>query len=106
MVVTSLWLPKILRTDLGQESLTDASDWADDYDHSAAGKWSAPLHYIDYPGQVSAGPWTVARIGKRGVKMLQMLLSLQVPCESVQRKRGIQSLVQIVFEDCRPADRF
>lgn len=59
-VADSLLSPEVeevLRKDLGTTSLTDASTWCDDFDHSPAGKWSESLHYINYPGHTCAFSW-------------------------------------------------
>jgi len=40
----------VLRADLGNISLSDASNWCDEFDHTRAGAWSSSLHYINYPG--------------------------------------------------------
>jgi len=42
---------QVLRADLGNISLTDASDWCDDFDHTPAGAWSEDLHFLDYKGK-------------------------------------------------------
>lgn len=47
-----------LRSDLGNITLTAASDWNDDFDHTKAGKWSEALHYINYPGQACNFDWS------------------------------------------------
>jgi nuclease S1 len=33
----------------GYESMSDIASWADSYDHSTEGRWSAPQHYINVP---------------------------------------------------------
>jgi len=48
----------VLKNDLGGTSLTDASTWCDDFDHSPEGKWSEALHYINYPGQACSFDWS------------------------------------------------
>jgi len=47
----------VLLNDLGSTSLSDAATWCDDFDHSPIGRWSEPLHYINYPGQACAFDW-------------------------------------------------
>jgi hypothetical protein len=37
---------------VGNASLASISDWADEYRHSPAGKWSGSLHYADLPDRV------------------------------------------------------
>lgn len=49
---------KILTSELGKESLSDAATWCDDFDHTDAGAWSEPLHYINYPGQACSFDWS------------------------------------------------
>lgn len=46
-----------LKADLGNVSLTDAADWNDDFDHTPEGRWSEPLHFINYPGHACAFDW-------------------------------------------------
>mmetsp|Transcript_26708 Transcript_26708/g.58059 ORF Transcript_26708/g.58059 Transcript_26708/m.58059 type:complete len:326 (+) Transcript_26708:113-1090(+) len=46
-----------LYNDLGSTSLSNASTWCDDFDHTAGGRWSAELHYINYPGQSCGFQW-------------------------------------------------
>jgi len=56
----SLLDPKVhdvLLQDLGSTSLSDAATWCDDFDHSPTGRWSEPLHFINYPGQTCAFNW-------------------------------------------------
>jgi hypothetical protein len=48
----------VLKNDLGGTSLTDASTWCDDFDHTPAGKWSEALHYINYPGHACSFEWS------------------------------------------------
>jgi len=47
----------VLLKDLGSTSLSDAATWCDDFDHSPIGRWSEPLHYINYPGHACAFDW-------------------------------------------------
>jgi len=49
---------KVLLADLGKESLSDAATWCDDFDHTSAGRWSGPLHYINYPGKACSFDWS------------------------------------------------
>jgi len=49
---------KVLLADLGKESLSAAATWCDDFDHTPAGRWSAPLHYINYPGHACSFDWS------------------------------------------------
>jgi len=39
----------IVQQFIGSETLADIAPLPDDYDHSAAGKWSAPCHYVNMP---------------------------------------------------------
>lgn len=47
----------VLRNDLYNVSLNNASEWCDDFDHHPEGSWSEPLHFIDYPGHACAFDW-------------------------------------------------
>lgn len=49
----------ILNTDLYGVSLSNASDWNDDYDHSPEGRWSFPLHFINYPDRTCKFDWGI-----------------------------------------------
>jgi len=42
-------LQKVLKDELGATSLTNASTWCDDFDHTREGEWSEALHFINYP---------------------------------------------------------
>lgn len=46
-----------LRAALGNISLSDASTWCDDFDHTSEGRWSSELHYINLPGQECEFIW-------------------------------------------------
>eukprot|EP00933_Yihiella_yeosuensis_P050282 TRINITY_DN48053_c0_g1_i1.p1 TRINITY_DN48053_c0_g1~~TRINITY_DN48053_c0_g1_i1.p1 ORF type:complete len:344 (+),score=51.91 TRINITY_DN48053_c0_g1_i1:71-1033(+) len=46
-----------LLNDLGNITLSYASDWNDDFDHSPEGRWSEQLHFINYPGQACNFVW-------------------------------------------------
>lgn len=48
---------KLLHDDLYNVSLNNASDWCDDFDHSSGGKWSEPLHFINYEKGACAFNW-------------------------------------------------
>jgi len=41
----------------GAGALTDVSVWCDGYDHTAAGRWSSQLHYINYPTHECRFDW-------------------------------------------------
>jgi len=47
----------ILRSDLFNVNLNNVSDWCDDFDHQPQGRWSAGLHFINYPGHACAFDW-------------------------------------------------
>lgn len=47
----------VLRNDLYNVSLNNASDWCDDFDHQPDGEWSAPLHFINYPDHACGFDW-------------------------------------------------
>eukprot|EP00927_Polykrikos_kofoidii_P001388 TRINITY_DN1050_c0_g1_i1.p1 TRINITY_DN1050_c0_g1~~TRINITY_DN1050_c0_g1_i1.p1 ORF type:complete len:330 (-),score=56.47 TRINITY_DN1050_c0_g1_i1:155-1099(-) len=47
----------ILKSDLYNVSLNNASDWCDDFDHSREGEWSAALHFINYKGHACKFDW-------------------------------------------------
>jgi hypothetical protein len=47
----------ILKADLENISLNNASDWCDDFDHTSEGQWSRALHFIDYPGHACSFDW-------------------------------------------------
>eukprot|EP00933_Yihiella_yeosuensis_P065647 TRINITY_DN6958_c0_g2_i1.p1 TRINITY_DN6958_c0_g2~~TRINITY_DN6958_c0_g2_i1.p1 ORF type:complete len:327 (-),score=54.61 TRINITY_DN6958_c0_g2_i1:97-1077(-) len=46
-----------LLADLGSGNLSYASNWNDDFDHTPVGKWSEPLHFINYPGRSCNFVW-------------------------------------------------
>lgn len=48
---------KVLLSELGKESLEQAAIWCDGYDHTDDGRWSAALHFIDYPGTACSFDW-------------------------------------------------
>lgn len=47
----------VLHSDLFNISLNNASDWCDSFDHEDEGRWSAGLHFIDYPGHSCTFDW-------------------------------------------------
>lgn len=49
-----------IRKLLGNYTLSHASDWNDDYDHSSEGRWSEPLHFINYPEKACYFDWSLA----------------------------------------------
>lgn len=48
---------KLLHDDLYNVSLNNASDWCDDFDHTYTGRWSAPLHFINYENGACSFKW-------------------------------------------------
>jgi len=48
---------KVLHDDLYNVSLNNASDWNDDFDHTSEGRWSAPLHFINYKHGACSFNW-------------------------------------------------
>jgi len=48
---------KLLHDDLYNVSLNNASDWCDDFDHTPGGRWSAPLHFINYAHGACSFKW-------------------------------------------------
>jgi len=60
-VATSLLQPQVLQVldnELGKTNLSEASNWCDHYCHTEEGRWSSPLHYINYPGRACSFNWT------------------------------------------------
>lgn len=50
----------VLESDIGGfDDLSNVSTWCDKYDHTSVGRWSAPLHYINYPSHECAFDWDV-----------------------------------------------
>lgn len=47
----------ILKSDLYNVNLNNVSDWCDDFDHSPEGRWSAPLHFINYKDHACRFDW-------------------------------------------------
>lgn len=47
----------VLRADLNGTTLSAAATWCDEFDHTRGGSWSAPLHYLDYPGKACNFIW-------------------------------------------------
>jgi len=46
-----------LRADLLNDTLSHAANWNDDFDHEDEGRWSEPLHFINYPGRACEFVW-------------------------------------------------
>merc|ERR1719382_1488374 len=87
---------KVLADDLNKSSLSDVANWADDFDHTDEGRWSEPLHFIDYPGQACNFVWTRDCQGDRCNPGALVNYSRQVFAKGISAERRLMALKFVI----------